>query len=139
MKRLLNLEGRWRVLRDIDDRLAGLTGQFEGEALWSLDTDGLVQTETGVMTYGTAPPMQATRRYLWREDAGGLHVFFDDGRPFHTVPPPGKEALHDCPPDTYRVRYSFAADTFTTIWHVTGPRKDAVLSSVFTRVNGVKP
>ncbi len=64
-----------------------------------------------------------------------MHVFFDDGRPFHTVPAHGAEALHDCPPDTYRVRYTYdATDTFSTRWHVTGPRKDAVLRTQFTRL-----
>ncbi|OAN84345.1 hypothetical protein A8B78_07325 [Jannaschia sp. EhC01] len=133
MRQLADLEGRWRVLRDIDDRRAGLTGRFEGEALWSPDADGLTQTEAGVLRYATAAPMQATRRYLWREDGDGLHVFFDDGRPFHTVPAQGQEALHDCPPDIYRVRYTFAENAFTTVWHVTGPRKDAVLTTYFTR------
>lgn len=133
MWKLNDYQGRWHVLRDIEDRRAGLCGRFEGEGVWMPDAEGLIQTETGVMTYGSAPPMQATRRYLWREDTHGVHVFFDDGRPFHTLPDAGGEALHDCPPDTYRVRYTFTDNAFTTIWHVTGPRKDAVLTTHFTR------
>ncbi|GAB5445693.1 DUF6314 family protein [Gymnodinialimonas sp.] len=140
MKRLADLEGRWRVTREVDDRRAGLTGRFEGEAVWAPDAEGLIQTEEGVLSYGTAPPMQATRRYLWREEGGALRVFFEDGRAFHTVPKAGQVALHDCPPDIYRVRYTFdSAEVFTTIWHVTGPRKDAVLTTHFTKVNGVNP
>lgn len=133
------LEGGWRVVRVINDIRAGLEGRFEGACTWVRDDDGMVQEERGVLRYGTAAPMQASRTYLWREDDQGLHVFFADGRAFHTVPALGpaqaKEALHDCSPDTYRVRYTFEnARAFTTRWHVTGPRKDAVLVTKFTRI-----
>ena len=134
MMRLPDLEGRWRVTREITDHRAGLTGQFTGEAVWSARNGGLIQTETGVMTYGTAPPMQATRRYLWQMQGADLVVLFEDGRPFHTVPAIDEEAVHDCPPDTYRVRYWFeGVDAFTTQWDVTGPRKDMRLVTTFAR------
>lgn len=135
MKRLAELEGRWQVVRTIDDRRAGLLGRFTGETRWVADPDGLVQVEEGTLIYGNAAPMQATRRYLWREDPSGLQVFFDDGRPFHTVPSDGAEAVHVCPPDTYRVRYMFEAPGhFATQWHVTGPRKDAILNTRFEKL-----
>lgn len=134
MMQLRDLEGRWRVSREITDHRAGLTGHFVGEAVWSAANDGLIQAEAGVLTYGTAPAMQATRQYLWQAQGTDLAVLFEDGRPFHTVPAPGQEALHDCPPDTYRVRYWFdAPDAFTTRWDVTGPRKDTRLLTTFTR------
>ncbi len=131
---LQELEGLWRLSRVIEDARAGLTGGLEGQSLWSRGEGGLIQTETGMLHYGNAAPMQATRRYLWRGEGGALQVFFDDGRPFHEVPQDGGEALHDCPPDTYRVTYRFGGpEAFTTRWHVTGPRKDAVITSTFTR------
>ena len=131
---LEELEGRWQVSRVIADARAGLEGRFEGEAVWTPDADGLVQEERGVLRYGEAAPMQATRRYLWREAAGALNVFFEDGRAFHTVPTTGEEALHDCPPDSYRVRYTFEnAMQFSTRWHVAGPRKDVVLTTEFIK------
>lgn len=134
MMKLHAFEGRWDITRQIEDQRAALTGHFTGTCVWTPDGDGLTQEETGTLTYGAAPPMQATRRYLWRTDGRATHVFFDDGRAFHTIPAPGEEALHDCPPDTYRVRYTFdGPDAFSTIWHVTGPRKDAVLTTRFTR------
>jgi hypothetical protein len=133
--RLGDLEGLWHLGRVVEDRRAALTGRFDGEARWRPDAAGLVQDERGLLRYGAATPMQATRRYLWRADDAGLCVLFDDGRPFHIVPPEGELALHDCPPDRYRVRYSFdLPDRFTTTWHVTGPRKDATLTSTFTRL-----
>ena len=133
--RLVDLEGGWDLRRRIADARAGLVGRFEGTSVWSRDGDGLAQVEEGLLHYGPAAPMRASRRYLWREDASGVHVLFEDGRAFHAVPDAGQVAVHDCPPDTYRVRYDFALpDRFTTIWHVTGPRKDAVLTSVFRRM-----
>ncbi|UWQ97534.1 trigger factor [Rhodobacteraceae bacterium M385] len=129
------LKGRWQLSRVITDYRADLTGRFEGEAAWRPIEGGLEQVEQGVLRYGAAAPMQATRRYLWRSQGAELAVFFDDGRPFHTVPEEGKEALHDCPPDTYRVRYSFKGrDAFSTLWRVTGPRKDMLLDTTFTRI-----
>lgn len=137
MMRLDDLIGPWTMARVIEDHRAGLIGHFDGEATWSPDEAGLIQTEVGVLTYGAAAPMQATRRYLWRAQGIDLAVFFDDGRPFHLVPEEGCEALHDCPPDTYRVRYSFATkDAFSTVWNVTGPRKNATLTTHFTRATG---
>ncbi|WP_341861837.1 DUF6314 family protein [Gymnodinialimonas sp. 57CJ19] len=129
------LKGRWRLSRVITDYRADMTGRFEGEAMWRPFDDGLEQVEEGTLRYGAAAPMQATRRYLWRSEGADLAVFFDDGRPFHTVPKAAEEALHDCPPDTYRVRYTFAdKDQFSTLWRVTGPRKDMLLDTTFTRI-----
>jgi hypothetical protein len=131
---LADLEGRWRLSRVIEDARAGLTGRLEGEAVWRTDGNGLVQEESGTLHYGTAAPMQATRRYLWRADGEGITVLFEDGRPFHTLPAAGAEAVHHCDPDLYRVTYSLNLPaSFTQIWRVTGPRKDAQITSHFTR------
>ncbi|WP_224815210.1 DUF6314 family protein [Hasllibacter sp. MH4015] len=134
MINLSDLEGRWRVNRVIEDERAGLTGRFEGVSVWTPERDGLLQSEDGILTYGGAAPMKATRRYHWAEIDGALHVFFDDGRPFHVVPQDGAEAVHDCPPDIYRVTYRFRGAGFDTCWRVTGPRKNMVLTSTFARV-----
>lgn len=129
-----DLEGLWHLGRVIEDRRAGVTGRLEGESRWTPDGGGLMQEERGLLRYGRAAPMQAARRYLWRADDAGLNVLFDDGRPFHIVPVAGEIAEHHCPPDHYRVRYAFdLPGRFTTTWHVAGPRKDATLTSTFTR------
>ncbi|MEX3014960.1 DUF6314 family protein [Gymnodinialimonas hymeniacidonis] len=132
---LSDLEGRWHLSRVIEDARAGITGRLEGEAVWRPDADGLVQEEVGLLNYGDAPPMQASRRYLWRSRGGEIEVLFEDGRAFHTLPDAGAEAVHHCDPDLYRVTYDFALPgAFTQVWRVTGPRKDAVLASRFTRL-----
>ena len=133
MIQLKDLEGHWTLSRQIDDRRAGLTGRFDGVANWRPDADGLVQEETGHLHYGDAPPMQATRRYLWRQTPAGLAVFFDDGRPFHILTDT-LSAHHDCPPDVYDVTYRFTDwPDWQSQWVVTGPRKDAVIVSRYGR------
>lgn len=131
---LADLEGHWRLARVIEDARAGVTGRLKGEAVWRPDAAGLVQEESGVLHYGDATPMQATRRYLWRAEGTEIAVLFEDGRPFHTLPPQGAEAIHHCDPDLYRVTYSFDwPRAFTQLWQVTGPRKNARIISEFTR------
>ncbi len=129
-----DFEGRWQLTRRIEDRRAGLTGQLTGEAVWRRDGDGLRHEETGVLRYGAAAPMRAKRVYLWRAEAGGFSVFFEDGRPFHSWTPGAPEARHHCDPDIYDVTYDLTGwPAFTQVWHVTGPRKDAVITSRFAR------
>jgi hypothetical protein len=132
---LAGLEGRWTLERQIDDRRAGLTGWLTGTCLWRRDAGGLVQEETGTLQYGCAPSIRAERRYLWREEGEGLAVFFEDGRQFHKLGPGRLTDRHDCAPDTYDVTYVFdGADAFSTTWRVTGPRKDQVIHSLYTRL-----
>ncbi|WP_375552030.1 MULTISPECIES: DUF6314 family protein [Rhodophyticola] len=134
---LADLEGVWRLDRQIEDRRAGLSGLLEGEAVWQPDGTGLTQIETGLLRYGDAAPMQATRRYLWREEAGLLRVYFDDGRPFHELTGAAPEARHVCPPDIYDVRYDLTGwPDWSARWHVTGPRKEAVITSRYRRRTG---
>ncbi len=134
MIRLDDLEGRWLLSRVIDDARAGVTGRLVGEAEWRAGANGLIQEEQGTLHYGAAAPMQASRRYLWRQTGSCVEVLFEDGRHFHIVPDPGAEAVHLCDPDLYRVTYDFfLPQAFTQTWRVTGPRKDARITSKFRR------
>lgn len=134
MKGLADFAGRWQLSRRIDDRRAGQAGRLVGEARFEPGQGGLILTETGRLRYGDGPPMQAERRYLWRDEAGGIAVFFDDGRPFHWFAHDTPQASHNCPPDLYHVRYDFSAwPDWGAIWQVTGPRKDYVMTSHYSR------
>jgi hypothetical protein len=129
---LADLQGAWRLTREIADHRAGLTGRLEGTSRWSPDADGLRQEETGLLRYGAAPPMQAARAYLWRQDGAGLAVFFENGRPFHLLAPGRLSDRHLCAPDTYDVTYDLSRwPDWVQVWHVTGPRKDARITSRF--------
>lgn len=133
---LEQFEGRWRLARRIEDRRAGLTGTLDGICTWTRDAVGLVQHETGELRYGTAAPMLADRRYLWRRDGDGIAVFFEDGRPFHRLGEGHLSDRHWCDPDTYDVAYLFEGDNaFSTTWRVSGPRKDHLIHSFYTKVD----
>lgn len=121
---LEDFRGRWRIDRVITDQKAQTTAHFEGVATFTADDDGLAYVETGQLRLAGQPPLHAERRYLWRQDQSRLHVHFDDGRFFHSIDPATSVATHWCDPDTYDVRYSFAAwPHWTSVWTVSGPRK----------------
>ena len=136
MRAIGDFEGVWLLSRRIDDRRADAKGQFEGRAVLSRDGAGLTYDETGLLTFGAAAPLTATRRYLWRPDGGLVAVFFADGRPFHSFDPAdtAPEAHHPCAPDTYRVRYDFARwPEWSADWQVSGPRKEYRMRSSYRR------
>ncbi|WP_111428513.1 DUF6314 family protein [Rhodobacteraceae bacterium DSL-40] len=135
---LAAFEGDWRISRRIEDRRNGLSGRFEGRACFTPEAGGgLRYEETGTLRLGAGPPMAAARRYLWRETLGMIEVWFDDGRFFHAFDParPDPAAHHDCPPDSYDVRYDFAAAprAWASRWQVAGPRKAHLIESHYTR------
>ncbi|SER97233.1 hypothetical protein SAMN04490244_104220 [Tranquillimonas rosea] len=130
---LADFAGRWRLTRRIEDRAAGTVATFAGRADFTPDGAGLRYDEWGTLSMPGRAPMRAERRYLWRADPQGIAVLFADGRPFHVFDPAGAAtARHPCDPDIYDVRYDFAAwPAWQAVWHVTGPRKDYTLTSLY--------
>ncbi|GAA0286251.1 DUF6314 family protein [Rhodovulum strictum] len=128
--------GAWRIERVIEDARAGHVARFEGQAVFTPDADGLVHAESGRLHLPGQAPMTAERRYLWRQGASGIEVFFEDGRFFHAIAPgPRAQALHDCPPDRYEVGYDFARwPDWSSLWRVAGPRKDYAMRSAYARL-----
>ncbi|ASM71884.1 MULTISPECIES: DUF6314 family protein [Roseobacteraceae] len=117
---LSDFAGLWRLEREIvhDD---GTLAQFSGTAQWMPEGDRLRCVEAGTMRIGSSPPMSGQRVYFWDAD---LWVYFDDGRPFHRVPPTGGDTGHWCDPDQYDGNYDFSQwPAFTVTWSVRGPRK----------------
>lgn len=127
---LQDFVGRWRLTRQIR-HAGGAQAEFSGHAVWQPDPQGLVYREAGLLQMHGSQPMQAERRYLWRE---GLCVYFDDGRFFHQVPERGGGTEHWCDPDAYAVNYDFSDwPAFSTVWQVRGPRKDYEMCSQYER------
>jgi hypothetical protein len=126
--RLDAFEGDWRIDRVIEDIRAGRTGRLTGTASFTRLPEGLAYVEEGKLTLRDAPPMTATRRYLWRDGgANTIEVLFSDGRFFHRfyADETRPAAEHACPPDRYRVRYDFTRwPRWQAEWRVQGPAKD---------------
>jgi hypothetical protein len=122
-----------RRIRDLKTRDLG---RLHGTADFAPDRDGVRFTERGVLTLPKART-EAQRAYRFViEGDDRFSVFFADGRLFHRAEVAAGIAsvTHDCVPDTYRGRYRFAApDCWRLSWRITGPRKDLVISTVFSR------
>lgn len=131
------LRGRWRIVRTVDDRLAGLKGDFEGVAtfLATAEPHVLDYLEIGTINFGPFAHA-AERRYRWRcRGPDRATVLFEDGRFFHRVQPEGRIAAvsHTCGRDLYEGRYVFESDDCWHLqWRVTGPRKDYTMDSTYT-------
>jgi hypothetical protein len=132
---LWSLEGRWQLVRKIV-HADGAVHRLEGEALFHRAGPRLIQDEEGALVLGNQT-IKATRRYVWTASEGRLDVFFDDMRPFHSVPlhVAAPETVHLCDPDRYQVAYDFGSwPEWRSVWQVEGPRKDYVMTNVFTRI-----
>ena len=100
----------------------GTRARFRGEAAWTPDGVALRCLEDGVLEQG-GQRFAARRETLWRAGPEGIAVAFPDGTPFHRIE--AGPAIHDCPPDTYRLAYDWSGRGFWSVrWRVTGPRKD---------------
>ncbi len=133
---LTDFAGSWRIDRVIRDAALGQVGRLTGRATFEADAHGLIYEEAGDLRYGSGAPMRAQRRYLWRQEAPGrIAVFYEDGRAFHAFAlGSSAEARHECPPDLYQVVYDFSRwPEWRAVWTVTGPRKDYVSETIFTR------
>ncbi len=100
------------------------------------DGTGLTYTEEGTLAFPGQPPLTARQSYLWRADGAALAVHFQDKTAFHHIDLTKKNptARHDCAPDTYLVTYDFTAwPNWSATWTVTGPRKDYVSTSRYSR------
>lgn len=138
--RLSEFAGTWRLTRVIRDARAGAEARFEGDALFAPAAEGLAYSETGLLHLPGHEPLAAGRRYVWREAAGRIFVDHADFRPFHDfdAAEPRPAATHFCAPDHYAVTYDFSGwPDWRAEWVVTGPRKDYVAESRYTRGDGM--
>ena len=129
--------GDWQLDRVITDRLGTMNGTLTGVATLSGTGAHVSYDETGRLTLAAGPVMEATRRYLWAFEAGGVVVRFTDGADFHAFAPDGKAVgtTHLCGEDLYDVTYDFRDwPVWTATWSVKGPRKDYTSVSSYQRM-----
>jgi len=133
------LLGTWQVTRLGWSSVPARTMRLHGTALFSACGAGLLFEEHGVVAVGTYSG-EAVRRYLFHvESASMVKVCFEDGRPFHhfNLETGMAHVQHDCTPDRYEGRYRVVAPTCWLLsWHVTGPRKNLMITSRFIRATG---
>lgn len=134
MTRLADLAGKWWLNRVIEDARAGETGQLTGTASFADQGEYWLYAETGTLVLPGREPLAASREYRFFDNPDGAEVCFADGRPFHAIRWDQPEAVHECPPDLYRVRYDFTGfPRWQAVWQVTGPRKDYIMTSTYSR------
>ena len=134
MRRAADFEGEWVIARDIEDRLGGVPGRFDGVARFTVEPWGLAYAEGGELRLGGGAALRATRRYRWILGGEGVDVFYSDGRYFHAFHWEAAEAEHLCGDDLYRVRYGFGDwPEWVAEWDVRGPRKDYRMRSTYRR------
>jgi hypothetical protein len=152
----LNLPGRWALNRDIEDRL-GDDVAASGVAEFTELPDGRIRWHESGTMHHTSLDLPFTRVMYMRRASGatmsdGWEVTFEDGRPFHPWPASsgaeradgaegdhqasGMDVVHVCTPDLYRGTFVTAPseDEWTLRWQVTGPRKDYVMITRYTRL-----
>ena len=131
--------GSWSVERRIRDLKSHELGRLSGTADFVQDPDGIGFAERGTLVLPHARA-EAQQRYRFViEDDHSFSVFFADGRFFHRADiAAGRASVsHGCPPDTYRGRYRFwQPSRWSLSWRITGPRKDLVIGTVFSRIGG---
>ena len=131
--------GTWFVVRRIRDLKTRELGRLRGTAEFANHHEGIRFSERGELVLAHA---RAEARRDYRFVIEGDHrfsVFFADGRFFHraNVAKGVAAVTHDCAPDTYRGRYRFPdRDRWSLSWRITGPRKDLVISTLFSRTGG---
>ena len=130
---LSRLLGDWSLSRRIT-HADGQEDRLEGICRFERSGPRVHQTERGILET-SAGRFEATRCYVWTENAGRIDVYFDDMRPFHsiTLGVLRTETTHLCPPDRYAVAYDFSAwPLWQSTWTVEGPRKDYVMTNRFS-------
>lgn len=137
------LVGRWQFQRRIDDQKSVMSGDIRGAAVFAnsgpgAGGGGLSYREEGRFDRPNQPSLVCSQTYSYQIlDLGSAEVYFPDGRFFHRLDlRRGRwEVEHSCGPDLYRGQFVvISPDCWTTVWRVSGPRKDAVLTSRFNRL-----
>lgn len=126
--------GTWAIKRVIEDSYSADTAHFIGAAVIERKDEDWVYAEQGSLKIARAQPMQAERQYIWRPNETGFDIFFVDKRFFHRFDlSPHSKAKHWCDPDQYEVDYELSNwPNWQSTWHVAGPRKEYVMTSLFS-------
>lgn len=133
-------EGAWSFHRQSTDGTVML-----GQATIGSEHDHYLYEESGELTLPTSQRLLFNRTYYWVGDGAALLIYFDRSRSnlFLTLRPVFDgtnyvgSALHQCGDDTYDAEFTFdGGQAFRTMYSVSGPRKDYILTSEYRRSRG---
>jgi hypothetical protein len=140
------LLGTWSITRSIDDHRSGMSGLFEGSAVFTeieIDEDsGLVTRasyeESGDLQFASHKG-EAHRRLEYRApiDGNSIDVVFSDGSPFIHLDLGGEvwRAVHLCGDDYQEIAITVpTGNEVRELWRVRGPETDYEASAVLTRL-----
>ncbi|MGO1118095.1 DUF6314 family protein [Rhodovibrionaceae bacterium A322] len=131
------LAGDWRFTRQVEDDLHGASGHIIGQALWRREQEGLAYSEQGVFQRPGQGDLPCSQSYLYHLPGPAVaEVCFPDGRYFHDLDlrSGSWRAEHLCVEDFYSGSFQvLSADSWRMVWQIKGPRKDARLTTLFTR------
>ena len=139
------LLGHWGITRSIYDHRSGISGLFEGSAVFTErepnGKSGLVTRasyeESGELQFATHTG-EAHRRLEYVGRGGtGVEVFFPDGRPFiHIDLSTGTwQAVHPCCDDHHQIAITVpSGNEIREFWRVRGPNKDYAASALLKRL-----
>jgi hypothetical protein len=127
------LLGDWSITRSISDHRSGLSGTFEGSAVFTAlsEDSGLLTRasyeESGTLQFGTHTGEAHRRLEFVRGGDASIEVFFADGRPFVRLDltPELWQATHLCGDDHHAIAYTVVSEgEIREFWRVRGPETD---------------
>lgn len=121
------LLGSWTLTRKIDDRKNGLSGSFEGTAIFDETSDGCgLYRETGEMAFGGYLGEADRTLHAQRCADGTVALTFPDGRRYIEMNLSQQKwsAQHLCGSDTYEINLEVKSrELLVEQWMVRGPKK----------------
>lgn len=136
------LAGKWDLDRQIVDRPTRLEGRFLGVGWFHPAAGDLRYEERGWLRMGVHQGRARHRLRLRPGEDGQADMTFADGSPFHHLDlrSGSWHVAHDCGEDRYLGSYLVhSCSAWEVTWTITGPHKEASLSTVYRRVTGGGP
>lgn len=140
------LRGRWKLSRTITDRLTATVMIGEGSASFlsaGKDAAILHYREDLKVSFPDGLTTDAYREYLYKLEAGKIHVYFhggpDTGKFFYELKfaidtPKTAAGSHLCISDLYNASYVLHSDNYFEIYYeVKGPKKNYLSQSHYER------
>ena len=126
-------QGQWQMVRIIENVRDGVIGEVWGQASFQPDGTGLTCIEDGVLRFN-GHDFHMDRVSLWRFGPDDhIEVRYQDGRPFHDFLTRDPIALSIDGDAVYEISYEFDRYTWLSLWQLTGPGQNYLMSTRYRR------